>query len=97
MAYLFGIDLATNDFVWLNVARQGDTHVAGTTSLAFLTQYFRYTSILNIGSLFELMATEIVDDPAKAEVVVTDEEVEITENAQLIRSYDFEKIAALLN
>lgn len=97
MAYLFGIDLATNDFVWLNVARQGDTHVAGTTSLAFLTQYFRYTSILNIGSLFELMATEIVDDPAKAEVVVTDEEVEITENAQLIRSYDCEKITALLN
>ena len=32
-AYLFGIDLFTNEFVWLNVAKNSKLRVAGDTNL----------------------------------------------------------------
>lgn len=44
-AYLFAIDLAANDFIWLDVDRASSAAVAGTTRLGFLTEYFDMTSI----------------------------------------------------
>ena len=95
-AYLFGIDLETNDFVWLNTSRDSDAIVAGTTSMQFLTDYFKCTDVLNIGTLFGMLASEIVDSPKNADIVVSDEELEIGEDVEVIRSYHFEKIAALI-
>lgn len=71
-AYLFGIDLETREFVWLNVARGSETIVAGATSLAFLLDYFDVTKKMNVRRFFEWMATELVTDPAEADVIVTD-------------------------
>ena len=96
-AYLFGIDLEKNDFVWLNTSRDSNAIVAGATPLAFLIDYFKTTSILNVGMLFEMLATEIVESPEDADVIVSDEEIEVGEDIEVIRSYNFEKITALMN
>lgn len=96
-AYLFGIDLDKNDFVWLNTSRESNNIIAGETSMSFLVDYFKTTSILNVGTLFEMLASEVVDSPMTADIVVSDEELETKEDVEFIRSYNFEKITALLN
>lgn len=95
-AYLFGIDLFTNEFVWLNVAKNSKSRVAGDTNLSFLTDYFPLTDVMNMYDFFSMMAEKIVEDPMEADVVVTDHEVKCTEEAQIIREYDFEKIRMLM-
>lgn len=95
-AYLFGIDLFTNEFVWLNVAKNSNARVAGDTGLSFLTDYFHLTEVMNMYDFFSMMAEKIVKDPMEADVVVTDREVKCTEEAQIIREYDFEKIRVLM-
>ena len=69
---MFGIDLETREFVWLNVARGSEAIVAGATSLACLLDYFDVTKKMNVYRFFEWMATELVTDPAEADVIVTD-------------------------
>jgi hypothetical protein len=97
-AYLFGLDLEKNDFIWLNVNRNSYAAVAGDSPLAFLVDYFFSTDVINVKSFFEMMATEMVEDPEQADVVVSDKinESEIKEGAKLIHSYDFEKMTALM-
>lgn len=96
-AYLFGLDLWTNEFIWLNMARDSRVAVAGTTSMDFITDYFHVTDIINVYSFFEMMAAEVVSDISEAEVVFTDKEVEAAEGVQVIREYDVEKMIALMN
>jgi len=96
-AYLFGLDLNTMEFVWLNMARSGSVAVAGTTDMSFLLDHFHTTEIINVYSFFEMMASEITEDPANAEVIVTDKETESREGQLLIREYDTEKMIALMN
>lgn len=95
-AYLFGIDLFTNEFVWLNVAKNSKSRVAGDTNLSFLTDYFHLTDVMNMYDFFSMMAEKIVEDHMEADVVVTDHEVKCIEEAQIIREYDFEKIRMLM-
>ena len=96
-AYLFAIDLATSDFIWLNTVRESSVIVAGATSLGFLTKYFDMTSVMSVYDLFTMMAAEIVDTAAEAEVVVSDKKEETAEGAEIIRSSDIERIMALMN
>lgn len=96
-AYLFGIDLNTNDFVWLNTARSSSAAVAGATSMDFLIRYFHTTSTLSLYSLFEMMAAEVVSAPEEAQVVLSDRTLVLAPGAEQIRSYDFERILALMN
>ena len=96
-AYLFGIDLETNDFIWLNTARSGSQQVAGEMAADFLIDDFHMTEVMNVYRFFEMMAAEIVLDPAAAEVIVTDKEMTAPEGAELIREYDFERMLALIN
>ena len=96
-AYLFGLDLKTNEFIWLNMARDSRVAVAGTTSMDFITDYFHVTDIINVYSFFEMMASEVVSDIAEAEVIVTDKEVDAADGVQVIREYDVEKMIALMN
>lgn len=95
-AYLFGIDLEKNEFIWLNQARNSNAQVAGSTSLTFLLDYFHTTEIFNVYDFFEMMAEEIVEDPMEAEIVVSDHETAYADCAEMIREYDFEKIRALM-
>lgn len=96
-AYLFAIDLKTMELIWLNVSRDSNAQVAGTTSAEFLKAYFHATQLMNVQKLFSMLAMEVVDTPEDADVVVTDEAVSVKENAEIIHSYDTERILALMN
>ena len=96
-AYLFGIDLKTNDFVWMNLAVDSRSRVAGTTSMGFLRQYFDMTKIINVYDFFAMMASELVNDSKEADIAVTDEEIVLNENIKIIRSYDSERMISLMN
>ncbi len=89
-AYLFGIDLVDEKFVWLNLSNQGRSTVAGTNSMDFLLDCFDTTSIINMYSFFELLASEVTNDPSEAEMLVSDTLPE--DGRPVIRSFDFEKI-----
>ncbi len=96
-AYLFGLDLEKGDLIWLNTARSGSTRVAGDAPAGFLLDDFHLTEVINMYTFFEMMASEMVTDPADAEVIVTDKTVTLREGAQVIREYDFERMIALMN
>ena len=96
-AYLFAIDLKSNEFVWLNIAREGETIVAGTSSLDFLRKTINVTSVINVYSFFEMLANEIVENPLEADLVVTDEVLELPDDKEIIRSMDFEKMLTYMN
>ncbi|MBR3224124.1 MAG: hypothetical protein IKF78_02235 [Atopobiaceae bacterium] len=96
-AYLFAIDLRTREIVWLNVARFGSRHVAGTTQMSFLKRYLEATSVINLYDFARMLATEVVDDPKQADVVFSDKIVPMREGADLIRSQDTERVVELLN
>lgn len=96
-AYLFGIDLNTNELVWLNLANQASFHVAGDARVSFLRTYFDITKIMNVGLFFEMMAERIVIDPLEADIVLSTREVPAKEGASVIRRYEFEKILSYLN
>ncbi len=96
-SYMFAIDVFENQIIWLNVARDSSVTVAGTTDLSFLIEYLNATDVINMHSLFSMLATKIVNSPLDADYVVTDEEVEIKEGAILIRSYDTDKVLPLIN
>lgn len=96
-AYLFGIDLKNRELVWLNICRDSNARVAGTTGVAFLKDYFHETEILNMDNFFRMLASEVVDDPMEADIVVSDRTLTIPENAEQIHSYDFSRILALMN
>ena len=95
-AYLFGIDLIKNEFIWLNQARNSNAQVAGSTSLTFLLDYFHTTEIFNVYDFFKMMAEELVEDPMEAEIVVSGHETAYADGAEMIREYDFEKIRAFM-
>ena len=103
-AYLFAIDLEANDFIWLNLDRNSNTQVAGTTSMGFLTQYFDILKVMNVYEFFAKQATELVLSPSSADVIVSDEELDDTiasaindRNIEVIHSYDTERIIQLMN
>ncbi|MBO4927236.1 MAG: hypothetical protein J5379_03175 [Clostridiales bacterium] len=96
--YLFGIDLETNRFVWLNMAREGNTAVAGETPLRFLIEKFHITDSLNLRVLFEMLAEKVVEDRQEADVIVEPPSVTAgkRDDREVIHEYDFERIMALL-
>ena len=99
-AYLFAIDMESMDLIWLNTSRKSAVTVAGEARLDFLQKYFGMTSVMNLQQLFAMMATEVVDSPENADVVVSDREMDpaaLPEKAQIIRSTDVERIMALMN
>ena len=96
-AYLFGIDLETNDLIWLNTARESGANVAGNTEMDFLLDYFDITDTINVFTFFEMMAGKIVYDVNEADVIVTDKLTECKPDAQIIREYDVEKMIAYMN
>lgn len=95
--FLFALDLEKSDFVWLNCARNSGANIAGATELGFLINYINVTDILNVASFFEMMATEIVDDPNKADIVFTNKNIDVPEGIQIVREYDTERMLSLMN
>jgi hypothetical protein len=96
-AYLFGIDVKTREFVWLNMARDSRERIAGETSMSFLWDYLEIAEVINLGDFAWDLATEVVDDPREADVVFSDKDEPLREGAELIRSCDMERLIQLLN
>ena len=56
------------------------------------------TDIINVGSFFEMAASETVDSMEKANIIVSDGEIPPTaEGSIVVRSTDTEKILTVLN
>ncbi len=96
-AYLFAIDVEKRQIVWINSARESNEIVAGCTSLAFLLDYLNAVDIINVYSLFTMLSSEVVTNAEDADVVVTDKELIVKEDAIVIKSYDTDKILPLIN
>lgn len=92
-AYLFAIDLATREVIWLNVIDSTRARVAGTTEFSWLYDYFTLCDTMNMRKLFTYCANEVVDTPEEADLVVGDVETD----KELIRPYEFEKALAYLS
>ena len=95
--YLFAIDVVDNKIIWLNVARDSSEKIAGTTSISFLIDYLTIVKVISAYDIYTMLATKVVDNPLDADVVVTDEEIEVKEGTEIIRSYETEKLLPLIN
>lgn len=95
-AMLYAIDLNTRELVWLNVNIDSFEKIAANYNNKFVINYINLTNVFNVGILFEMLATEVVDDPSLADVIVSDESFDL-EDKKVIKSYDIDKILALLN
>ena len=97
-AYLFAIDLKTNDFIWLNTTRDSNARVAGATDMSFITQYFDILDTINVYDFFAMQAREIVDKPEDAELIVSDEmDHWLSYGTEVIHSFDTERMIQLMN
>ena len=52
---------------------------------------------MNLYELFRMAAAELAEDPECADIVVSDREADFAPRATRIRSFDYEKIFALIN
>lgn len=97
--YLFALDLAGNELIWLNLAQGADMIIAAQGECYSMMRYLETVDIYNLSTFFKAAATEVVSDPAKADVIVSDtaNEADIKEGQTIIRSYDFDRIKALMN
>lgn len=92
-AYLYAIDVANREVVWLNLADAKNHRVAGENNFAWMKKYFTMCETMNMAKLFTMAANEVVNTPEEADLVVGDVE---TDKPQ-IHSYDFEKAFSILS
>lgn len=95
-AYIFAIDMKTRQMIWLDIAREGNYSVAGTTKMNWLLDYMTITDVYNLHDLFNDLATTVTTDPAIADVIISDENF-INIEKPIIHSWDTEKIFQYLN
>lgn len=91
--YLYAIDIEKREVIWLNVADAQNRCVAGTGEFRWLYDYFTLCETMNMRKLFEYAATEVIETPDEADLVVGD----IETDKEQIRSYEFEKVFAYLS
>ncbi|MDO5309699.1 MAG: hypothetical protein Q4G03_09480 [Planctomycetia bacterium] len=97
-AYLFAIDLETRECVWLNIAQESNAAVAGMTSFNYVLRTLKEPPVVSIYDLLEMTATKLVDDPAKAELVVSDDQADLAvATGAVLHSWDLDKCLALVN
>ena len=96
-AYLYALDLQERVIIWLNVVRESEDIVAAETDFSAVFRMIEQSGVLNIYDTMVMMAEQVVDDPAEAEVIVSDTIGEIPEGAHVLRSTDTAKIIALIN
>lgn len=99
-AYLFALDLHDPAIIWLNLGENSMRNIAGEGDVTFLRDYLHTVDIMNLYDFARMLATEVVDTPAEADVVFSDESTELLdlrEDAELIRSNDTARIFGLLN
>jgi hypothetical protein len=82
--------------VWLNVTGDSMNNIAGTSSLSFLHDYLDIVSLINVYKLAVYSASEVVDDPALADVIFSDQ-ITGSDDQKVIHSYDQDLMLRLVN
>lgn len=111
-AYLFAIDLHDPAVIWLNLGENSWRNIAGEGDVTFLKGYFHTVDLINLYDFARMLATEVVDNPAEADVIFSDELPAtlgpdqtsepgawqgLREGQELIRSRDTARLLQLLN
>ena len=97
-AILFALDLEEREIIWLNLGLDSRNPVAGESDIALVRDYLDAANAINMASFFGGMATEVVNRPEEADVIVANHfSGELREGQKLIRSQDFEVIYSYLN
>ena len=91
-AYMYAIDLATDEIIWLNIAKNSLCNIAYLEDIHFIKKYFNRLETLGLEKIFKMMATELVDDYNAADIILSDS----IDKDNVIHSYDVEKIMSLL-
>ena len=95
-AQIFALDLERFELVWLNIARAGAIRVAGSTDHTYLLGILDMCDTLNLANLARMMASEVVDTPEEADVVVSDEDLSLRADQEQILSVDTARVMALI-
>ncbi len=98
-ANLFAIDLKTSELIWLNVAVDSHSHIAGETDVTYCKPYLTITDFINVKNVMEAMTAPelLTDDPAEADLIISDKSFEeIKEGASQIHSYDTSSLLKML-
>ncbi len=96
-AYLLALDLKERRIVWLNKGKAFGGIVAALSGELDILRYMHRAETVNLYQFFSMLATEVVDTPEEAEVVLSDETIALPRGIEQIRSCDLERIIALLN
>ena len=101
-AYLFAIDLETDEMVWLGITRSSHTAVAGAEGMgayAFLDRWFHATEALSLADVATMAATYLVSDPAEADVAFVLDPTTLPEgiDAEVVTPTDTARIRELLS
>ena len=97
-AVLFALDLKEREIIWLNIIMDSEDAIAGENEMAMVRDYLDATDTISVGTMFRGMATEIVEKPEDADVIVADHfDGELRQGQKLIRSCDYELIFEYLN
>ena len=98
----FGIDLETNEVVIFNMLLDSENRVVSGDLKDTVMKYFSASSLdLNMGLVATYRASEVVDDPTKADVVFDANYVEVINPEigkavqKVIRPYEVEKLVGL--
>lgn len=93
-AHLFALDISSKKIIWLNQSVNSMARVGAEAPFKYLTKFFNITKIINVYDMFKMKATEVVDDPTQADIVVSDDtKLILDEEKQIqITSRDQEKI-----
>ena len=93
----FAIDLDTKEMIILNLMVEDESRVADADNINNITKYLDPNFLeVSIGSIFECRG-ELVNDPAEADVVCDDNYKPKSDAVKVIRSYELEKLVALVN
>lgn len=95
--FVFGIDLINKQAVVLNQMAASESRVLSQSDVAGIKQLLDKTTvdIFNVARIAKLRATEVVTDPALADVVF-DKDYVALEGQKAVRPSDIEKIVAIL-
>ena len=97
-AVLFALDMKKREIVWLNLAMNYQTNIAGEDQMQFILPYMNILDEANVYSFFAAKATELTEKPETADLIVSDREIDtLRENQEQIHSYDYEKMIRYLS
>ena len=97
--YLFAYDTKYNEIIWINQSQGVNRIVAAEGKADFLVKYFDTVDVFNVYNFFEMAASEVVSDIKDADVIVSDNTYSdaLPAGKEIIHSYDFERIKALMD